>query len=76
MKSAIGSRTGINISGHYVVSINAITFHICTLNSKNLKGRTESYFILFFKLNDHQTRCFNFGLRRVHSNNVELNYLK
>ena len=27
------------------------------------KGRTESYFILFLKLNYHQTRCFSFGLR-------------
>ena len=64
----MASRKGIPISGHYVVSINAMPFHIWTLNSKKLKGRTESYFILFLKLNDHQTRCFNFGLRRVHLN--------
>ena len=47
MKSAMASRKGIHISGHYVVSINAMPFHIHTLNSKILKGRTESYFILF-----------------------------
>ena len=41
------SRTGINISGQFVVSINAMPFYICTLNSKSLKGETESYFILF-----------------------------
>ena len=40
------TRKGINISGHYVVSTNAIHFHIlCTLNSKKLNSRTESYFI-------------------------------
>ena len=43
----MASRKGINISGYYVVSINAMPFHICALNSKKLKGRTESYFIYF-----------------------------
>ena len=43
----MATRKGINISGHYVVSINAMPFHRCTLNSKKLKGRTDSYFILF-----------------------------
>ena len=47
MGSAMASRKGINISGHYVVSIKAMPFQRCTLNSKKLKGRTESYFILF-----------------------------
>ena len=58
----MASRKSIHISGHYVVWINAMTFHIYTLCSKKIKGRTESYFILFLKLNDHQTRCFSFGL--------------
>ena len=62
------SRKGINISVHYVVSINAMPLHICTLISQKLKRRTELYFILFLKLNDHPTRCFHFGLRRVHPN--------
>ena len=44
------SRKGINISVHYVVSINAMPFHICTLISQKLKRRTELYFILFLKL--------------------------
>ena len=41
------SRKGINISGHYVVSINAVPsiYQVCTLSSKHLKRRTESYFI-------------------------------
>ena len=71
----MASRMSINISEHYVVSINATPFHICTLNSKKLKGRTESYLPLFLRLNDHQTRRFNFGLRRIHPNdcNFELN---
>ena len=64
----MASRKGIHISGHYVISINAMPFHMCTLNSKKLKGRTESYFILFSKLNDHPIRCFNFGFRRTHPN--------
>ena len=60
----MATRKSINISGHYVVSINAtryITFHICTLYSKNMKCRTESYFMLFLILNDHPTRCFILG---------------
>ena len=65
------SRKGINIVGHYVVSINVMPFNICTLNSKKLKGRTESYFILFLKLNDHQTLYFDFGLRRIDPNDCK-----
>ena len=42
----MASKTGINISGHYVVSVNAMAFHICTLTSENLQGLTESHFIL------------------------------
>ena len=57
----MATRKSINISGHCVVSINAIPFHVCTLNSKQLKGRTESYFIWFLTLNDHPTRRFNSG---------------
>ena len=74
----MASRKGINISGHDVVSISAMLFHICTLNSKKLKGRTESYFIMFKKLNDHPTRCFNCELRRIHHNGCkfELNCKK
>ena len=43
----MATRNSINISGHYVASINVMPFHICTLTSQNVKGRTESYFILF-----------------------------
>ena len=59
----MASRKGITISGHYVVSIDAIHFHIiCTLNSKK-KERWDIivFYIMSFKLNDHQTRCFHFG---------------
>ena len=73
------SSRGIHISRHYVVSINAMPLvYICTLNSKRLKGRTESCSTLFSKLNDHQTRCFNFVLRRIHPNGCkfELNFKK
>ena len=52
-----------------------IPFHTCTLNSKKLKDRIESYFILFSKLYDHLTRCSDFGLRQIHPNgcNFDLN---
>ena len=62
---------GIRISGYYLGSINDMPFHIRTLNSKNLKGRTKLYFILFLKFNDHSTRCFNFGLRRIPPNDCK-----
>ena len=71
----MASRTGTNIFGlYYVVSINAtgMPFHMCTLNSEKMKSRTESCFILFLKLNDHQIRCFNFGLLRCYSCKFEL----
>ena len=43
------TRKGLNISGHYVVSINAMPFIyiICTLNNKKMEGPTQSYFIYF-----------------------------
>ena len=74
----MASKKVIHISGHYVVSIHALPFHICTLNSIKLKSRTKPYFILFLKINDHPTRCFNFGLRRVHPTDCkfELNFKK
>ena len=51
--------------------------HICTSYLKKMKGWTKSYFTLFLKLNDHPTRCFNFGLIRIHPNGCmfELNFL-
>ena len=36
-------RTSIYISGHYVASINALAFHICTLNSKKISDRIVVY---------------------------------
>ena len=66
----MATRKGINISGNYAAPHNILPgtcfVHICTLYLKKLKGRTKSYFIFFLKLNDHPTRCFNFGLRRIH----------
>ena len=59
---------GINKSGHYVVPINAVPFHIFILNSKKFRGRTKSYFVLFLTLNYHRTRRFNFGLRQIRPN--------
>ena len=61
-------RKGINIFGHYVVSINAICLFIYVLCNKKIERWDRIVFILFLKLNDHPTRCFNFGLRRIHPN--------
>ena len=63
----MATRKGIHISGHYVVSIKA-AFSYMYSEFKNLKGRTEMYFIMFIKFNDFPTRCLNFGLRRIHPN--------
>ena len=41
----MASRTDINISGHYIVSMNTMPFHTCTLSYKKLKGRTEFYIV-------------------------------
>ena len=46
-------RKGIHISGHHVVSINAIclSYTVCTLYSKKMKGRTSDrivFYIVFF----------------------------
>ena len=41
------TRKSIDISGHYVVSINAMPFYICTLNTEKMKGWTESYLYCF-----------------------------
>ena len=65
----MATKKGINISGTYIVHhrlYEVCHFYTCTLYSKKLKGRTESYFILFFKLNDHPARYFIFGLRQIH----------
>ena len=41
----MASRKGIHISGHYVVSMNDMPFHSCSLNLKILKGRTKPSFM-------------------------------
>ena len=43
----MATRKDINISGHYFVSINAICLLIYLLRITKLKGRTDSYFMLF-----------------------------
>ena len=43
----MASRTSINISGHYVVSVNAMHFHICTLNPKNEKSTRIVFYMVF-----------------------------
>ena len=59
----MANRKSINISGLRYIDKCCIPVHVCTLYSKNMKSGTESYFIvLVLKLNDHPTRCFNFGL--------------
>ena len=43
----MASRTGKTISGHYVVSIDAMLFNTCTFNPKNLKDGTEPHLCCF-----------------------------
>ena len=60
----MATKKGIHISGIYGAHHKLYAFFIyCTLISEKSKVWTESYFILFSKLNDHPIRCFNFGLR-------------
>ena len=42
-------RTSINISGHYVVSTNAMPVHICTLNSKKNERSDRIVFHIVFE---------------------------
>ena len=69
----MASRMGISISGHCVVSINAMSIHICTLIFfRWTVGLNRTlYLVLFLKLNDNQTQCFNFGLRRIPPNSCK-----
>ena len=63
----MATKKGINISGNYAAP--RIHYMPCSdlyLAFKKIKGRTKSYFTFFLKLNDHPTRCFNFGLSRIH----------
>ena len=62
----MASKKGKHISGDYVVSINDMVFHTCTLNSKKLEGRTKSYFICVFKFNGHPTRQFGVVLHLLY----------
>ena len=67
----------INISGNYAAPhiLHALFIYVlCIL--KKMKGRKKSYFTLFLNLNDHPTRCLNFGLSRTHPNGCmfELNF--
>ena len=71
----MATRKGINISGHYAISINDICLFIYVLCIKKKKDRTESYFILLLKLNDNPIRYFNFGLRRIHLNGCQFIFL-
>ena len=50
MRSAIAARKGINISGHYVVSLNAMPFYIlCKLNNKKIERSDRTVFYITFK---------------------------
>ena len=61
-------RTGINISGHYVVSTNAMPFHIYTLNSKKNERSDRIVFHIVLKTKRLSDTGFTFGSRRIHPN--------
>ena len=75
----MATRKSKNISGNYAALhiLNALFIYVLRIYKK-IKDRTKSYFTFFLKLNDHQTRCFNFGLSRIHPNDcmLELNFQK
>ena len=62
------TRKDINISGNYAAPIYYMPCSYMHFVFQKLKGRTKSYFTFFLKLNDHPTRCFNFGLSRIDPN--------
>ena len=72
----MATRKGIHISGNHAAPHILYALFIYDFYFKNLKGRTKSYFTFFLKLDDHPTRCFNFGLSRTHPNGCmfELNF--
>ena len=70
----MATRKGINVSGNYAApQLNALFIYL--LCFKKIERSDKSYFTFFLKLNDHRTRCFNFGLSRIHPNGcmVEFN---
>ena len=54
--------------GSTLYTLNCMPISYIYFVLKKMKFRTESYFILFLKINHHPTRCYNFGLRRIHPN--------
>ena len=65
----MATRKGIYVSGNYAAPhiLNSLFIYVlCILNK--MEGRTKSYFTFFLKLNDHPTRCFSFGMSRIHPN--------
>ena len=66
----MATRKGINISGNYAAPhiLHALFIYVLCIYLKKMKDQTKSYFTFFLKLNDHPTRCFNFGLSRIHPN--------
>ena len=72
----MATRKGIHVSGNYAAPhiLNTLFIFICTLYFLKMKGRTKSYFTFFLKLNDHPTRCFNFGLSRIHPNSFTFKF--
>ena len=57
------TRKGIHISGNYVVHRKLYAFFIHVLCILKNESSNRIVFYIAIKLNDHQTRCFNFRLR-------------
>ena len=64
----MATRKGINVSGNYAAPhiLNVLFIYVLFIYFF-MKGRTKSYVTFFLILNDHPTRCFNFGLSRIHA---------
>ena len=76
----MATRKGTNVFGNYIVHHILYAFFIyygvCVV--KKVEGLDRIVFYIVFKLNDHPTRSFCFGLRRIHPNGgkFELNFKK
>ena len=73
----MATRKGINICGNYAALHILHALFIYVLCIKKNERSERIVFYIRFKLNDHPTRCFYFGLlSRIHPNGCifELNF--
>ena len=76
----MATRKGINISGNYAAphKLYHMPFSYMYFVLFLVERSDKVVFYILLKLDDHPTRCFNFGLGRIHPNGCmfELNFKK